>query len=152
IGDLLMDSLRRNLGLSRPEVGQFLERVAERKFHSGALYPPGMESGQPFRRGPQRTPYFTATDIAAPCCGAAPTSVPSEYGLAGRAARGRGPRYRTARVTEVLGVGEGASSASIVQRPTPMAFATAVREALASTADDARLPFSVFPSSAFAVI
>jgi hypothetical protein len=55
-------------------------------------------------------------------------------------------------VTEVLGVGEGASSANIVHRPTPLVFATAVREAMASTADDARLPFSVFPSSAFAVI
>ena len=151
IGDLLMDSFRRNLGLSRQEVAQFLDRVAERKFQAGALYPPGIESGKPFRRGPQRTPYFTATDIAAPCCGAAATIVTSDYELAGRAALGRGSRYRTAPVTEVLGVGEGASSPSILHRPTPMAFATAVREALASTADDARLPFSVFPSSAFAV-
>jgi len=151
IGDVLMDSFRRNLGLSRQEVAQFLERVAERKFQAGALYPPGMESGKPFRRGPERTPYFAATDIAAPCCGAAATIVTSDYELAGRAALGRGSRYRTAPVTEVLGVGEGASSASILHRPTPMAFATAVREALASTADDARLPFSVFPSSAFAV-
>src|SRR5262249_55695260 len=108
IGDVLMDSFRRNLGLSRQEVAQFLEGVA------GALYPPGMESGKPFRRGPERTPYFAATDIAAPCCGAAATIVTSDYELAGRAALGRGSRYRTAPVTEVLGVGEGASSASIL--------------------------------------
>ena len=151
IGDLLMDSIRRTLNLSREEVAQFLERVAERKFQAGALYLPGIESGQQFRRGPQRTPYFNATDIAAPCCGAAATIVTSDYELAGRAALGRGSRYRTAPVTEVLGVGEGASSASILHRPTPMVFATAVREAMASTADDAHLPFSVFPSSAFAV-
>src|SRR5712671_8030361 len=60
IGDLLMDSIRRTLNLSREEVAQFLERVAERKFQAGALYLPGIESGQQFRRGPQRTPYFNA--------------------------------------------------------------------------------------------
>src|SRR3984893_1536163 len=40
----------------------------------------------------------------------------------------------------------------VAQREAPLLFATAVREALAATADDARLPHSVFSQAAFAVL
>lgn len=151
IGDLLMDSFRRNLGLSRQEVEKFLARVAARKFDSGAFYPAGMRAGSSFKRQAPRTPYFDASDIAAPCCGAAATIITSDPELALRVGSARNPRYRTAPITEVLGVGEGSSSANFLQRPSPLVFATAVREALADTADDAGLPLSVFPTCAFGI-
>src|SRR2546423_8236122 len=50
VGDLLMDTFRRHLGLSREEVADFLTRVAARKFLAGAQYPAGIQSGKPFRR------------------------------------------------------------------------------------------------------
>jgi hypothetical protein len=152
VGDLLMDSFRRNLGLTRDEVEQFLSRLAARKFLAGGFYPSGIAAGRPFKRIVPRTPYFDASDIAAPCCGAAATIVTSDEELAVRAAGFRGPRYRAAPVTEVLAVGEGSSSANVLHRPSPLMFATAVREALVDTADDARLPLSAFSSGAFGVV
>src|SRR5262249_58235093 len=71
--------------------------------------------------------------------------------LVSRVEAGRGARYRAAPVTEVLGVGEGSSNANLVQRPSPLGFATAIREALADTADDANLPLSSYLSCAFGV-
>jgi hypothetical protein len=151
VGDLLMDGFRRNLGLSREEVEAFLARVGTRKLQAGAYYPAGIVAGKPFKRMARRTPYFDASDIAAPCCGAAATIVTSDEALVARVASSRGQRYRSAPVTEVLGVGEGSSAANLVQRASPLFFATAVREALADTADDARLPLSSFLSCAFGV-
>jgi|GEM_PF-382264 len=151
VGDLLMDGFRRNLGLSRDDVEGFLSRVGTRKFQAGAYYPAGIAAGRPFKRIARRTPYFDASDIAAPCCGAAATIITSDEELVSRVAAGRGPRYRAAPVTEVLGVGEGSSNANLVQRAAPLLFATAIREALADTADDARLPLSSYLSCAFGV-
>src|SRR5713101_8458077 len=151
VGDLLMDIFRRNLGLSREEVQRFLERVASHKFQAGAQYPAGIQAGRNFRREEPRTTYFDASDIAAPCCGAAATIITSDERLAERVAASRGSRYRTAPVTEVLGIGEGSSNANLVRRQSPLFFGTAVREALADTADDAGLPLSAFTSCAFGV-
>ena len=151
VGDLLMDSARRNLGLRADELKEFLLRVAERKFEAGAHYPAGSQAGRPFRRMAPRTPWFDASDIAAPCCGAAATIITSDEELAGRVAAARSGRHRAAPVTEVLGVGEGTSNENLLHRQSPLLFATAVREALAATADDARLPLATFRSCAFGV-
>src|SRR5712675_2382535 len=151
IGDLLMDAVRRNSGVSRAEVIALLERIASRKFEAAKQYPAGIQAGKPFRRDSPRTPYFDANDIAAPCCGAAACIVTSDEELALRVAAARSPRYRAAAVTEVLGVGEGSSNENFLHRQSPLLFATAIREALATTADDARRPISVFASSAFGV-
>jgi hypothetical protein len=152
IGDMLMDAVRRNSGVSRAEVLVLLERIASRKFEAAKQYPAGIQAGKPFRRDSPRTPYFDANDIAAPCCGAAACIVTSDEELALRVAAARGPRYRAAAVTEVLGVGEGSSNENFLHRQSPLLFATAVREALAATADDARRTISVFASSAFGVV
>ena len=151
IGDLLMDAVRRNSGVSRAEVIALLERISSRKFDAAKQYPAGIQSGKPFRRDSPRTPYFDANDIAAPCCGAAACIVTSDEELALRVAAARSPRYQAAAVTEVLGVGEGSSNENFLHRQSPLLFSTAVREALAATADDARRPISVFASSAFGV-
>ena len=152
VGDLLMDGARRHLGIPADELRRFLKRVAERKYRAGARYPAGIQAGRAFKRMAPRTPWFDATDIAAPCCGAAATIITSDEGLAQRIAEARLPRYGAAPVTEVLGVGEGSSNENLLHRQSPMLFATAVREALAATADDARLPLSAFASSAFGVL
>src|SRR5438105_12958536 len=151
IGDLLMDAVRRNSGVSRAEVIALLERISSRKFEAAKQYPAGIQAGKPFRRDSPRTPYFDANDIAAPCCGSAACIVTSDEELALRVAAARSPRYRATSVTEVLGVGEGSSNENFLHRQSPLLFSTAVREALAATADDARRPISVFASSAFGV-
>jgi hypothetical protein len=151
IGDMLMDAIRRNSGVSRAEMMALLERIATRKFDAAKQYPAGIQAGKTFRRDSPRTPYFDATDIAAPCCGAAACIVTSDEELALRVAASRSDRYRAAPVTEVLGVGEGASNENFLHRQSPLLFSTAIREALAATADDARRPISVFASSAFGV-
>ena len=151
IGDLLMDAVRRSSGVSRAEVIALLERISSRKFEAAKQYPAGIQAGKPFRRDSPRTPYFDANDIAAPCCGSAACIVTSDEELALRVAAARSPRYRAAAVTEVLGVGEGSSNENFLHRQSPLLFSTAVREALAATADDARRPISVFASSAFGV-
>jgi len=151
VGDLLMDSFRRSLGLSRLEVQRFLSAVAERKFEDSVFYPAGIAAGAAFERKSPRTPYFDASDIAAPCCGAAATIITSDEELVSRIAAARSPRYRALPLTEVLGVGEGSSSENVLHRASPLVFSTAVREALADTADDAQLPLATFRSSAFGV-
>src|SRR3954468_1809147 len=151
IGDMLMDAIRRNSGVSRAEMMALLERIAARKFDAAKQYPAGIQAGKAFKRDSPRTPYFDATDIAAPCCGAAACIVTSDEELALRVAASRSERYRAAPVTEVLGVGEGSSNENFLHRQSPLLFSTAVREALAATADDARRPLSVFASAAFGV-
>ena len=152
VGDLIMDAMRRNLGLQTQELQRFLERVAARKHQAGAHYPAGISAGKPFKREAQRTPWFDASDIAVPCCGAAATIVTSDEELAQAIAATRSPRFRTAPVTEVLGVGEGSSNHDLLHRKSPLLFTTAVREALADTADDARVPLSTYASCAFGVV
>ena len=152
VGDLVMDVQRRNLGLSRAALARFLERVAARKHQTGAHYPAGLSSGKPFRRDAPRTPYFDASDIAAPCCGAAATIVTSDEELVELLSATRSPRFRTAPVTEVLGVGEGSSNQNFLRRQSPLFFGTAVRDALADLADDANLPMSTFGACAFGVV
>ncbi len=147
-----MDVFRRNLGLRREELKKFLERVAARKHGAGAHYPAGINSGKPFRRDAQRTPWFDASDIAVPCCGAAATIVTSDEELVESIAATKGLRFRTAPVTEVLGVGEGSSNQNLLQRKSPLVFGTAVRDALADLADDAGMPMSTFSSCAFGVV
>ena len=151
VGDLLMDSFRRTFGLTRDQVERFLSAVAQRKFEASVFYPAGIAAGKPFERKAPRTPYFDASDIAAPCSGAAATIITSDEDLVARIAAARAPRYRTVPLTEVLGVGEGSSSENVLQRPSPLIFGTAVREALADTADDARVPLSTFLSCSFGV-
>jgi len=151
VGDLLMDAIRRNLGHRREELEAFLARVSQRKLQAGAHYPAGIQSGKPFRREARRTPYFDASDIAVPCCGAAATIVTSDEDLALAVSATSSPRYRTAPVMEVLGVGEGSSNQNMLQRKSPLIFATAIREAFADLADDAQVPISTFVSCAFGV-
>jgi hypothetical protein len=151
VGDLLMDLFRRNLGLSRDEVHRFLARVAASKFQAGEQYPAAIEARRTIRRDEPRTPYFDASDIAVPCCGAAATIITSNEELVERLVAARGPRYQAPPITEVLGIGEGSSNANLLHRRSPLYFATAVREAFASTADDAGLPLSTFKSCAFGV-
>lgn len=152
VGDLLMDVQRRNLGLDRAQLEKFLSRVSARKQKTGAHYPAGINSGKPFKRDARRTPYFDAGDIAVPCCGAAATIVTSDESLVEAIAAVRTPRFRTAPVTEVLGVGEGSSNQNLTARKSPLFFSTAVRDALADLADDAGLPMSTFGSCAFGVV
>jgi hypothetical protein len=152
VGDLLMDAMRRTQGRSRAEVEQLLARVSERKFLSASAYPAAMFSGRAVRRTARRTPYFDGSDIAAPCCGAAATLVTSDEELVAQVSRARLARYSRVPVVEALGVGEGSSNASFLRRQSPLVFATAVREAFASTADDARVPVRALPSCSFAVV
>src|SRR5258706_7494659 len=130
VGDLRMAVFRRNLGVGRADLEEFLARVAARKHQTGAHYPAGIHSGKPFKRDARRTPYFDASDIAVPCCGAAATIVTSDETLVEAIAETKSPRFRTAPVTEVLGAGEGSSNQNLLQRKSPLVFATAVRDAL----------------------
>ncbi|GAC1336327.1 MAG: hypothetical protein NVSMB23_00870 [Myxococcales bacterium] len=152
VGDLVMDIERRSLGLSTDAIEEHLAHVSARKFQLSNAYPAGFSSGKPAKRTARRTPYFDGADIASPCCGAAVTILTSDEELIARVASARTPRYRRLPLVEVLGVGEGSSNANFLQRESPLLFATAVREALAATADDARLPLSAFGQSAFAVL
>lgn len=152
VGDLLMDVQRRTAGLSREEVEAHLARVSQKKLGLSAAYPAGFSSGKPSKRSARRTPYFDGNDIAAPCCGAAVTILSSDEELVARVAAARSPRYRRLPAVEVLGVGEGSANANFLHREAPLAFATAVREALATTAEDAQLPLTAFAESSFAVL
>lgn len=152
VGDLLMDTMRRTQGRTRADVEEFLARVSERKFLGAQAYPAAMHSGHMARRSARRTPYFDGSDIAAPCCGAAATIVTSDEELVAQVARARLPRHAGIPVVETLGVGEGSSNSSFLRRQSPLIFATAVREAFASTADDARVNVSALSSCSFAVV
>jgi hypothetical protein len=152
VGDVLMDTQRRCLGLDREQVQALIAKAAARKFQVGAGYLAGINAGKPFKRTQPRTPYFDASDIAVPCCGAAATILSTDEELIEAIAATRSPRFRTPPVTEVLGVGEGSSNETLIRRKSPLVFATSVREALADTADDAGLPLSTYPSCAFGVV
>ncbi len=152
VGDLLMDAMRRCFGQTRTQVEEFLARVSERKFLGAQAYPAAMQSGRTAKRSARRTPYFDGTDIAAPCCGAAATIVTSDEELVAQVARAQLPRFPGGPVVEALGVGEGSSNSSFLRRQSPLVFATATREALAATADDARVPLSTLPACSFAVV
>src|SRR5207253_2926280 len=134
------------------ELERFLARVSARKHQTGTHYSAGIQSGKPYSRDARRPPSFDAGDIAVPCCGAAATIVTSDESLVEAIAAVRTPRFRTAPVTEVLGVGEGSSNQNLLQRKSPLLFGTAVRDALADLADDASLPMSTFGSCAFGVV
>jgi len=152
VGDLMMDAMRRNFALPPDELESLLARVAARKAQAGANYPAGIRAGAPFRRDTRRTPWFDATDIAVPCCGAAATIVTSDEQLIETAAAARRPRFRTAPITEVLGVGDGSTNPDLLHRRAPLVFAPAVYGALASTVDDASMPVSTLASCAFGVV
>ncbi|HZX93371.1 MAG TPA: hypothetical protein VFE90_02570 [Myxococcales bacterium] len=152
VGDLVMDALRRSVDLSPADLESFLSRVAQRKAQVGANYPAGIYAGKPFRRDTRRTPWFDASDIAVPCCGAAATIVTSDEALVEAVASSRNPRYRTAPLTEVLGVGDGSTNPDLLHRKAPLVFAPAVYGALADCADDARMPVATFTSCAFGVV
>src|SRR5205823_274709 len=83
----------------------FLARVAARKAQVGANYPAGINAGKPFKRDTRRTPWFDASDIAVPCCGAAATIVTSDDALIEAIASSKTARFRTAPLTEVLALG-----------------------------------------------
>ena len=152
VGDLLMDEIRRNAGVSRAAIEELLGRVATRKAQAGIHYPAGINAGRPHRRDARRTPYFDAADMAPPCCGAAATIVTSDERLLEQIAAGVHPRFGVPPITEVLGVGEGSSNATLLQRMSPLTFATSIREALADAADDARVPLPTLNACAFAVL
>jgi hypothetical protein len=152
VGDLLMDALRRSFRLVPAEVEAFLARVASRKAQTGRNYPAGIHAGLPHKRDTRRTPWFDASDIAVPCCGAAATIVTSDEELVEAIAASRSPRFRTAPLTEVLAVGDGSTNPDLLHRKSPLLFAPAVYGALAATADDARMPMSTFTSCAFGVV
>jgi hypothetical protein len=152
VGDLLMDCIRRNLGLSRNGVEAALSTISVRKFQAAGAYPAAMQSGRLPRRSTRRTPYFDGDDIAAPCCGAAATLVTSDEALVAQVLAARSARHAGSPVVEVLGVGEGSSNPSFLERQSPLLFATAIREAFASTADDAGVRPATFPGAGFAVV
>jgi hypothetical protein len=152
VGDLVMDVMRRSFDLTSRELESFLGRVAARKAQVGANYPAGINAGKPFKRDTRRTPWFDASDIAVPCCGAAATIVTSDDALIEAVAAGKNPRYRTAPLTEVLGLGDGSTNPDLLHRKTPLLFAPAVYGALAACADDAQVPASTFTSCAFGVV
>ena len=152
VGDLLMDCMRRNLGLTRQAVETALGTISLRKFQGAAAYPAAMLSGRLPRRSTRRTPYFDGDDIAAPCCGAAATLVTSDEELVAQVLSARSPRHAGSPVVEVLGVGEGSSNPSFLERQSPLLFATAIREAFAATAEDAGIRPAGFPGAGFAVV
>ncbi len=152
VGDLVMDVMRRSFAVPPPELEAFLARVAARKAQVGANYPAGINAGKPFRRDTPRTPWFDASDIAVPCCGAAATIVTSDDALIEAITATRNPRFRTAPLTEVLGLGDGSANPDLLHRKTPLLFAPAVYGALAGCADDAQVPASTFTSCSFGVV
>ena len=152
VGDLVMDVMRRSFGLAPRELEAFLARVAARKAQVGANYPAGINAGKPFKRDTRRTPWFDASDIAVPCCGAAATIVTSDDALIEAIASSKTARFRTAPLTEVLGLGDGSTNPDLLHRKAPLLFAPAVYGALAACADDAQVPVSTFTSSAFGVV
>ena len=152
VGDLVMDVMRRSFGLAPRELEAFLARVAARKAQVGANYPAGINAGKPFKRDTRRTPWFDASDIAVPCCGAAATIVTSDDALIEAIASSKTARFRTAPLTEVLGLGDGSTNPDLLHRKAPLLFAPAVYGALAGCADDAHVPVSTFTSSAFGVV
>src|SRR3954468_9618216 len=152
VGDMVMDVMRRNFDLRPRELEEFLGRVAARKAQVGANYPAGINAGKPFRRDTPRTPWFDASDIAVPCCGAAATIVTSDEALIESIAAAKPPRFRTAPLTEVLGVADGSTNPDLLHRKTPLLFAPAVYGALAGCADDALVPVSTFTSCSFGVV
>jgi len=152
VGDLITDVMRRSFDLPPRELEAFLTRVAARKAQVGANYPAGINAGKPFRRDNRRTPWFDASDIAVPCCGAAATIVTSDEALIEAIAAAKDRRFRTAPLTEVLGVGDGSTNPDLLHRKAPLLFAPAVYSGMAACADDALLPVSTFTSCAFGVV
>src|SRR3954469_23219136 len=152
VGDMVMDVMRRNFDLRPRELAEFPGRVAARKAQVGANYPEGINAGKPFRRDTPRTPWFDASDIAVPCCGAAATIVTSDEALIESIAAAKPPRFRTAPLTEVLGVADGSTNPDLLHRKAPLLFAPAVYGALAGCADDALMPMSTLSSCAFGVV
>src|SRR5206468_2965550 len=134
------------------ELESLLARVAARKAQVGANYPAGINAGKPFKRDTPRTPWFDATDIAVPCCGAAATIVTSDDALIEAVASSKSARFSTTPLNEVLGLGDGATNPDLLHRKTPLLFAPAVYGALAGCADDAQVPVSTFTSCAFGVV
>ena len=152
VGDLLMDCMRRNLALSAQAIEAALAAVSMRKFQTAGAYPAAMHSGRLPRRNTRRTPYFDGDDIAAPCCGAAATLVTSDEDLVAQVLAARSARHVRSPVVEVLGVGEGSSNPSFLERQSPLLFGTAIREAFAATAEDAGVRLATFPGAGFAVV
>ncbi len=152
VGDVVMDVMRRSFDLRPDDLEEFLARVAARKAQVGANYPAGINAGKPFRRDTPRTPWFDASDIAVPCCGAAATIVTSDDALIEAIAAAKRPRFRTAPLMEVLGVADGSTNPDLLHRKAPLLFAPAVYGAMAGCADDAMVPVSTFTSCAFGVV
>jgi hypothetical protein len=152
VGDLVIDVMRRSFDVPPRDLEAFLARVAARKAQVGTNYPAGINAGKPFRRDNRRTPWFDASDIAVPCCGAAATIVTSDEALVESIAASKNPRFRTVPLTEVIGIGDGSTNPDLLHRKAPLLFAPAVYGALAACADDALVPASTFASCAFGVV
>src|SRR3954447_4792207 len=95
VGDLVMDVMRRRFDVPPRDLDTFLARVSARRAQVGANYPAGINAGKPFRRDNRRTPWFDASDIAVPCCGAAATIVTSDDALIEAIASAKTSRFRT---------------------------------------------------------
>ena len=164
IGDLLMDALRRThagpgFGLAQSQ--QWLARARHSKLQGAKAYPAalGITGADPGSGDRFVTRYFRSADVAKAGCGASAVILTSSPELLAKIrryakarARGRGKRYRNTPVIEVVGVGEGTSNPRVMARRSPLVSLASIRQALASAADDASLPLSVYPDSAFAVL
>ncbi|MEM9489312.1 MAG: hypothetical protein AAGC55_09215, partial [Myxococcota bacterium] len=164
LGDALMDALRRTHADAGYDVGQcqdWLAQVRDYKVGASRAYPAaqGVSGTDPGSGDRFVTRYFRSADVAKAGCGAAAVIVTSDPTLLGRIRRNNTGRTRraTARyhntpVVEVVGVGEGTTNPRVLVRRSPLVGLSSVRQALAAAADDAALPLSVFPDSAFAVL
>src|SRR5262249_17843162 len=101
IGDLLMDCMRRNLGVPRQAVEVALSTSRMRRSQAAGASPAGTHPGRLPRRSPRRTPSFDGDDIAAPCCGAAAPLVPPDEELVARVLASRSSRHAGSPVVEV---------------------------------------------------
>ncbi|MCG8419994.1 MAG: hypothetical protein MJE77_18845 [Proteobacteria bacterium] len=164
VGDILMDALRRTHagpGFDLGKCQNWLTEVRRCKLESARAYPAalGVSGGDPGSADRFVTRYFRSVDVAKAGCGAAAAILTSDSELLGRIrrygkvhSRGRGKRYRNTPVVEVVGVGDGTTNPKVLARRSPLVAVTSMRQALASAADDAALPLSVYPDSAFAVL
>ena len=164
MGDVLMDALRRTYagsGFDLARTQDWLARTRQGKLEGSRAYPAalGVEGSDPGNIDRFVTRYFRSADVAKAGCGAAAVILTSDPELLGKVrrhakarARGRGKRYRNTPVIEVVGVGEGTTDPCILARRSPLVALSSIRQALASAADDASLPLSVYPDSAFAVL
>ncbi len=172
MGDALMDALRRSQAparFDRERALAWLEEVRERKLAAACGYPAALGTAAPPASATPRlddsaeessqrfvTRYFRAGDVARAGCGAAAVVLTSDPALLETISTGtcqHAPsRYQNMPAVEVVGVGEGNTNPRVLARQSPLVSVAAIRQALATAADDADLPMSVFADSAFGIL